>query len=64
MYHDDHSLATHSPEEVEYLLVEQSIPPEPLKKPYIPPKMELLLELNISNNTSGGGDGDAAFAHS
>lgn len=64
MPHDEHTLTMQSPDEVMQLLSEQSIPPWLSKKLYIPPKLVPLLELNISNNASGGGDGDAALAHS
>ena len=50
--------------EVMQLPFESSVLSVSLKKLYIPPKLVFLLELNISNSLSGGGDGDAALAHS
>lgn len=43
---------------------EQLNPIYPLKKSYMTPKLTCVSKLDISNNLSGGGDGDAALAHS
>lgn len=64
MPHDEYILTMQPPDEVMQLLGEQSILPGISKKLYIPPKLILLREFTILNNASGGGDGDAALAHS
>jgi hypothetical protein len=56
------SLDEHPP--VRQSLDEHSTPSSTSKKPWISPKLVLIFELGISNNASGSGDGDAAFAHS
>lgn len=43
---------------------EQSIPVSITKKPWMAPKLILIPEVSILNNVGGGGDGDAATAHS
>ncbi len=45
-------------------LYEHEIPMPFSKKTWMPPQLLLLSEFSISNNQSGGGDGDAALAHS
>lgn len=46
------------------LMDETPRPPPIAKKPWMPPKIMLLPLSHISNNSMGGGDGDAALAHS
>lgn len=50
----------------EYAMVAQPLEPStlPSKKPWIPPQLMLMTLPSISNNVSGGGDGDSALAHS
>ncbi len=43
---------------------EETLPIHPSKKPYVSPKIIFISELDIANNSSGSGDGDAALAHS
>ena len=53
-----------TPPSLQYVLDEPSKPASISKKPWISPKLLIIAPLSISNNLSGSGDGDAAFAHS
>lgn len=43
---------------------EEHLSPSTSKKPWVSPKVVLILDLDIANNAGGSGDGDAAVAHS